>query len=278
MKRAIWLASYPKSGNTWARLLLFSLERGGVAIELGELGGYGQTIETHELMARWLEIESGDLSEAETEALRPDFHAAYFADVGPTQPYKVHDAWRRTRSGRPIFGPQETAASLYFIRDPRDVAVSWARYVGRPLDAAIDFLANPAARLGSSDRRVSTALCQRIGDWSTNAVSWIDESGLEPLVVRYEDMLAEPVAALRGMAAHIGWTASEGAIAGAVEATRFDRLAEDERRRGFAEGAPSSERFFRAGRAGGWRGVLSPEQARRIERDHGAVMARFGYL
>jgi aryl sulfotransferase len=40
----------------------------------------------------------------------------------------------------------------------------------------------------------------------------------------------------------------------------------------------SAERFFVSGRAGGWRDVLTAEQAGQIERDHRAVMMRFGYL
>ena len=97
-------------------------------------------------------------------------------------------------------------------------------------------------------------------------------------MIRYEDMISDMPGALTRMAEHLGWPVEPGAIAGAVAATQFDRLAELEKRHGFGEVPDSAQRFFVSGRAGGWRDVLTAEQAARIEQDHGAVMRRFGYL
>ncbi len=63
-----------------------------------------------------------------------------------------------------------------------------------------------------------------------------------------------------------------------MENTRFDRLARQEKKSGFQERSHKQEKFFRRGRAGSWRSMLSPAQAARIVADHGAVMERFGYL
>jgi aryl sulfotransferase len=63
-----------------------------------------------------------------------------------------------------------------------------------------------------------------------------------------------------------------------VAATRFDRLAEEEARSGFREKPESAERFFHTGRSGGWRDVLTPDQAAQIVADHEAMMHRLGYL
>jgi len=193
-------------------------------------------------------------------------------------PVKEHDAWSRTTAGRALFDAHHTHAAIYILRDPRDVAISWAHFMGRTIDWTIRYMADHGAMIRGGTRQLSTSMPQFLGRWSTHVTGWVDESGLAPLVVRYEDMHADLPRTLHRIADHIGWTVSDEAIIGAVAATRFDRLADQERRHGFGENSDTADRFFRSGRAGGWREVLTAEQAATIERDHAQVMRRFGYL
>jgi aryl sulfotransferase len=275
---AVWLASYPRSGNTWTRLALRSLQGGGEKIGFADIGRFGKLSTRRELIDRALEVDSGMLTEAETQELRPDMHEVLYARADPPPLVKTHDAWLTTPAGRPIFDARFTHAAIYLIRDPRDVVLSWASFIDWPVDNTITFMANPKASLGHATDQIGIQVRQTMGSWSSHALSWIDESGLAPLVIRYEDMLADPAQALARMAAHLGWTVDAAAIAGAVETTRFDRLADQETRHGFTEKGTRTDRFFRSGVAGAWRTQLSGEQAARIERDHEAVMTRFGYL
>jgi hypothetical protein len=98
------------------------------------------------------------------------------------------------------------------------------------------------------------------------------------LVVRYEDLLADPSTTLAGVAKFCGFEATPAAIAAAVENSDFSRLSDREAESGFLERPAGMARFFRTGRAGNWRTELSPDQIRTIEDDHGAIMRRFGYL
>lgn len=279
MSGAIWLASYPRSGNTWTRIALYSLHGGGGEVDFDEVSQFGRMASRRERVDRVLEVDSGLMTPAEMEELRPDANAALYAARYEPELCKVHDAWVRTPSGRPVFDAAFTHAAIYLVRDPRDVAVSWARFVNWPIEQSVDFLCSSSASLGTPPRLgVGTQLTQKLGSWSNHVRSWIDESGLNPLVMRYEDMLADPADALRRMAGHIGWDAPEEAVARAVELTRFDRLAAKEQREGFSERAPQSERFFHSGKSGTWRSVLTPEQVARLETEHAPMMARFGYL
>ena len=277
MSGAVWLASYPKSGNTWTRLALLSLQSDGAAIGLSDLSSFGGMATARRLFDGLLEVDSGHLTHDEIDDLRPAFHDLHFEKDEP-QLCKVHDLWFRTSAGRPVFDRRHTHAAIYLLRDPRDVAVSWARFSNLSVDWAIGYLANTRARVAANRKHIDNNIPQKLGTWSNHVTSWVDESGLEPLVVRYEDMIADMSVALTRMAHHLGWPAEPEAVAGAVMATRFERLAEQERRHGFMEMPDSAPRFFVSGRAGGWRDVLTAEQAARIEQDHGAVMRRFGYL
>jgi aryl sulfotransferase len=275
---AIWLASYPKSGNTWVRLALRSLSVGGEEIALTDIAGFGGVVIGRGMFDEFLETESGHLTGDEITLLRPTLHDVLFATGKPSAPVKVHDAWFRTTAGRALFDVHHTHATIYILRDPRDVAISWAYFMDRTIDWTIGYMADSAAMIRYGPRQLSMSVPQFLGHWSAHVSGWIDDSGLDPLVVRYEDMHADLPVALRRIADHIGWAARDEAIAGAVAATRFDRLADQERRHGFGENARTADRFFRSGRVGGWREVLTAEQAATIERDHEAVMRRFGYL
>jgi aryl sulfotransferase len=275
---AIWLASYPKSGNTWARLALRSMSAGGEDVALNDIAGFGSVVVGRGLFDEFLETESGHLTGEEITLLRPALHDVLFAAGKPPSLVKVHDAWFRTSAGRALFDAHHTHATIYILRDPRDVVVSWSRFMDRTIDWTIGSMADPTAMIRHGPRQLSGNVPQFLGHWSAHVTGWVDDSGLDPLVVRYEDMHADLPGVLRRIVHHVGWTASDEAIAGAVVATRFERLADAERRHGFAENPDTAARFFHTGRAGGWRDVLSAEQAARIERDHEAVMRRFGYL
>lgn len=274
----IWLASYPKSGNTWARVALSSLWAGGAPRALADIARFAIMPTARRLFDDWLEVEADNLTDAELARLRPLLHDALAAAHDDPLPLKVHDRWHLGDRGRAIFDRSHSRAAIYILRDPRDVAVSWARFTARSIDQTIDTMANDRATLNVGDSRILAHIPQWIGHWSAHVASWIDESDLAPLVVRYEDMHADLGAVLARIATHLGQPAPLGAVAGAVETSRFERLAREERESGFREIPDSAERFFVSGRTGGWRGVLTPRQAARIERDHEAVMRRFAYL
>jgi hypothetical protein len=96
-------------------------------------------------------------------------------------------------------------------------------------------------------------------------------------VLRYEDLIQDPVAQFSRAAGLLGLGDDRGRIERAVANASFETLASLERSGGFAEASDKTARFFREGRADQWREVLDPAQAARIEARHRAQMARFGY-
>src|SRR3546814_11984267 len=80
------------------------------------------------------------------------------------------------------------------------------------------------------------------------------------------------------VARKLGIARDEARIRRAVEFSSFKALQAQEAQSGFIEKSLHSRRFFRAGRAGGWREVLAPAQAAMMERNHTEQMRRFGYL
>jgi aryl sulfotransferase len=274
-----WLVSYPKSGNTWMRMMLASLLSDGGPIDINQLD-IRIGIATFAEMDEFLGIESCELTREEIAAARPALHGAIAAEHDePLILRKVHDRYWRTPSGDPAFVPDMSRGAIYLVRDPRDVVISYSHHRGSEIDRVIGQMADDDIALAGATLRGKEQLPQPLGAWNAHVLSWVDQAEIPTLVIRYEDMLSAPTACLAKVCAHLGIDASESGLHAATVATSFDTLSTQENASGFRERLTSATApFFRQGRAGGWREQLSTAQAERIGRDHREVMTRFGYL
>ncbi len=274
MKGIVWLASYPKSGNTWFRAFLANLLHGGeqpVDINQFGVGNFG---------ARWqyeraLGWETSELTPAELAATRLAVQEVFAREKDPT--FKVHEAFTDPRDGRPLFSGPATRAVLYFLRNPLDVAVSFSHHRGKDLDNTIRRMGNPETVLAANGEDCDLQLPQPMGTWSHHVRSWVDAPGLPVHVLRYEDMLARPQEVFTAACRFAGFPDEPDRVERALAHSSFDALRQQEQAKGFRE-AVGKRTFFRKGQAGSWREVLSPAQVSAIVQTHGEVMRRFGYL
>jgi aryl sulfotransferase len=270
-----WLASYPKSGNTWLRVVLASLLSGRPA----DINAMPQVSVIAINRARFdsaLGIESADLTREQETNLRPRAYEVWAAKAAQPLYCKTHDAYRQTPAGEPLFPTAVTLGAVCVVRDPRAVAVSLANHLAEPINKAIARMEDAAAGLSPVSRRLSPLLFQETGSWRDNIDSWL----LAPFpvhLVRYEDMHRDPHAAFGEVAAFLGLPSDRERIAAAVHAASFSRLQALERATGFVEKPIQATAFFREGRVDGWRQALTAEQASRIVASHGAIMRRCNY-
>lgn len=286
--RTVWLASYPKSGNTWMRVLLANLaaEDEG-AVDINNLVLRGGIASAREPFDQLTLLDSSLLTLEEIDALRPGVYETLVGDPcddddappadGPIRFVKAHDAYARLPGGEPLLaGARAASGAIVIVRDPRAVAPSLAHHSHIGLDEAIDFMGDPGAAFCGKRDRQHRQLRQRLRDWSGHVESWLDQTDVPVHLTRYEDLKAEPVATLSAALAFMQIDASGTAIKRAVRLSAFDNLAAQERDSGFRE-APLQRRFFRRGESDAWRDELDRAQVIRIEQDHGAMMRRLGY-
>jgi hypothetical protein len=109
-------------------------------------------------------------------------------------------------------------------------------------------------------------------------MSWIGQTDVPVHLMRYEEMLTNPLEAFGAAVRFIGWDYDAARLERAMRDSSFEAMQAQERERGFREKPPGMTTFFRKGKAGSWREELDASQVERILRDHGTVMRRLGYL
>jgi hypothetical protein len=159
---------------------------------------------------------------------------------------------------------------IFLVRDGRDVIVSGAAQWDTLTKSKQSGTTEPAAPRGIDERYFDMFLQH----W-TEAAAAFGESAAKfahTLVVRYEDMLAQPEQEATRVLRFIGADASGERTRACVSAASFERLSGGRQR-----GQEDSASFFRKGIAGDWRSKLSGEQVERFERAAGMWLREYGY-
>lgn len=270
----LWLASYPKSGNTWLRAFLHNFmrnpERPYDINKLMEMSaGESQTPLYRRLDPRpWTEYTREDVAR-----LRPLVHRELTKLAPDTVFAKTHNALLEDQ-GHPVISMDLTVGAIYVVRNPLDVAISYAHHLSVSIDEVIDLLAAAGAVTIPSEKHVY----EYLSSWSRHVESWTGRPNPRLHVVRYEDMLESPTKTFGGIARFLGIDPPRARLDKAIKQSSFKVLSQQEKTKGFIERPEKVEAFFRKGEAGQWRRDLTPEQVKRVVSDHRQQMERFGYV
>jgi hypothetical protein len=273
----VWLASYPKSGNTWTRAFLHNLiktifDEDDIQ-DINGLNRFTVSVGGRDLYAEMLGFKPTDRHREQTAAVRhriqryvaEQFEGLIFA--------KTHQALMVDR-GSTTIDFEVTAGTIYIVRNPLDVVISLAHHLGQSVDGAIAIMGTRNIELDVTETQVHEV----IGSWSQHVLSWTRKPHRAIYIMRYEDMLAAPKATFDALARHLLMSPTAAQLADAIDRSSFDKLRAQEDVDGFRERPRHAGRFFREGRAGQWKDILTAQQIDRIVRDHGEQMTRFGYL
>lgn len=268
-----WLASYPKSGNTWVRMFLNAYMSGfpldinsGFQYASGDNNpGYFQSVYCRPVT---------ELTHPEQIYIRP---AALMTAISLSACkhvcLKTHHAKVKV-DDIPLFPPKVSAGGVYIIRDPRDIAISFADH----LDSSIDETIAHMNEMEYVNEHSDSHLIHVLTTWSIHVDTWtVKNKDIPVTVIKYEDMLRRPEHEFTRILKALGVEKIDNRrLRFALEQTTFKNLQQLETNNGFRE-LGKGRKFFRKGKANQWKKILTSEQIETIEQDHGEVMKRYGY-
>jgi len=270
----IWLASYPKSGNTWTRALLHNLIRQGDSTHsINEMTGLTSTDNAPVWYEEVLGKEIVKATQAEIAEARPKVHKLIHDSSDGFVFLKTHNALV-AHLDVPLITSKWTAGAIYIVRNPLDVAISYAHHMNVSIDESIEVMGEKGRWTDTHEK----GAYQILGSWTENVESWTRKPNPSLFVMRYEDMLTKGKETFGRLCAWLNLDVDEARLLKAIELSSFDKLQSQEQEAGFKEKPQAAERFFREGKAGQWKNTLNVAQIRRIVRDHKAQMAKYGYL
>lgn len=277
-KKIVWLASYPKSGNTWFRAFLTALLGNG-DLDINEMKTDG-IFSSRDILGHFTDLDSTYLYDEEVKLLQPEiFKEAALHYQKEHLFVKIHDAYISNKAGLPIVPTEPTQCALYFIRNPLDIVGSFANHNGSTIDEAITLMNNPKGCLAkqNENRNTNPQFRQLMYDWSGHVRSWTADLPFPVMVIRYEDMLMDTPGTFKKAVQFMRLKVSSDDIIKAINESSFEKLKKKEEKEGFREKNKKSPSFFRSGSMGNWMNELTNDQAKSITDHHHEIMKTYNY-
>lgn len=200
------------------------------------------------------------------------FNANKFADIPLF--VKTHNP-NMVSNGIELLPASLTKATIYIVRDPRDVAVSFAKHIGRSVDDAIKAMSNRYNVL-TDETNTSSRVSDLLSSWDQHVNSYRSDDAHNVLFVKYEEMRDKPEKAFGAILDHAGLPKDNERIHKALELTELSRLRDMEKEKGFRESSRhAKDQFFGEGKG---KHLLTKAQKVKIENKFGRQMKAMGYL
>jgi hypothetical protein len=274
MRRITWIASYPKSGNTWVRAIVDRIVHPARPLDINALGKTAPGFSS--LAQRFVERNGIKLSGSAPGEVRrwwPEVQREICEASDNDIFIKTHNVAAKFDSG-PFPDPDSTASAIYILRDPRDVALSYAYHYKITLGLAVVALCTSSA---FNIKQEQLGLTELLMSWGEHVFGWTTLKSCPLLVLRYEDLLSDPAAGVRRIATFLNKPISPEQVDAIVAATSFQELQGQEKTHGFNESV-RPDGFFRVGTAGQWRELKDQSVFAPLIEKNARIMRLHGYL
>ena len=275
-----WLASYPKSGNTWIRMFLRSyFLSSNQKFSLNEKGMHDFEVlnfPTPEL------LKNANIDYSNFHNIAKNW--VTLQDIinlnGKLNFLKTHNG-NFNLGNYPFTNTDNTIGGIYIVRDPRDVVLSYANHFGLDNSESTNMLMDKESCEQYFDKKLNEKYLRSLmGSWSMNYLSWRHYKGRKIHLMKYEDLVENPKKNFFKMLEYINSIISinidQNKISKSVEETAFDRLQNLEESEGFIE--VGKGKFFRKGKVGEWKEKLDPKLIKKIEDHFRKEMMELDYL
>ena len=255
----IWLASYPKSGNTWVRSLLsayYYSENGNFSFDLlKNISVYPQKKYFNKKIEKPGEINSyWDISQKKIISKKKIIIL------------KTHNSLLAL-NGKNFTKPEYTLGIIYIVRDPRNVITSLKNHYDLDYEQSLDFMLNEKKYIYDIREKNDYSDFHFLSSWSNHYKSWTNNNLFKRMVIKYEDLEKNTYKTLKNLITYINGLyqvnekIDEIKINNCIKTTRFEILKHKEKKEGFSENVYSKKTkkkidFFHLGSKNKWREIV----------------------
>ena len=279
----VWLASYPKSGNTWVRSFLsaYYFSENGIFNSdlLKNIKQYpssyffNQKIDKpNEIQKYWSESQEKILSKKEFKIL------------------KTHNSLSSIDSF-PFTSPKYTIGVVYILRDPRNVISSLKNHYDLDYTESLKFMLNEKKYIydNRDSENIDYANFHFLGSWSNHYKSWVDNNLFRRMVIKYEDLIKNTYEVFRDLIVFMNTLTKlnqpidSQKLNNSIESTRFDNLKKLEENDLFNENVFSKDKkrkikFFNQGAENQWKKNIPLDLQKNINSSFETDLRKLGYL
>jgi len=281
----IWIASYPKSGNTWIRSLLSTYlytDDGNFNFNLlKKILKFPSKVYLKYFMEDFSDIKKvSDYWIAAQERIN-------LFNEKKSILLKTHSALC-TLENNSFTNKQNTQAVIYIVRDPRNVITSISNHYSLSIEESYDFMIDnkkilSSDRWGGKDFGISEVL----GSWSQHYKSWQNIKFAPILNIKYENLIDDTknslITIINFLQKFTNVKIDEKKILETIKSCNFENLRKMEIKQGFDEAAYSEKlekkvNFFHLGKENNWEKLLSPEVEKKIRKTFNNEMKELNYI
>ena len=278
----IWIASYPKSGNTWVRSLLSAYLYSDDGIFNFDLLNKIQQFPSKKYFTFFLK-DLKDIKKVSDYWIAAQDRINLLNDG--TSFLKTHSALC-TLENNSFTNKLNTKGAIYVVRDPRNVITSISHHYSLNIEESYNFIINKnnmITQWGSETFGVATIL----GSWLDHYKSWKNLKFSPILIVKYEDLVNDTkktfTSVLNSLGNLMNIDINEKRIINTVNSCQFDVLAKKEKIEGFSESVTSKKNtrkinFFYLGKKNNWKNLLDPKIEKKIKELFLDEMKELGYI
>ena len=286
MKNIIFIASYPKSGNTWVRIIISLLIYASTVSKIKNLKKFDfKKLNGIDMISKLKFFKNIDGYKLQEDGLLDSsftinnwINAQKIINKNSkTNFFKTHNMGGKI-NGKNFTNSDVCGGFIYITRDPRDIAISKAKYMNTSIDVSIERMLNDTSRIIHPGRVV-----EYVNTWENHVLSWYGTKTIPRLMLKYEEMLFDPRKSTKEIVKFININTNllikndEETINYVVENADFKSLQSLEVARGFKESTIHSN-FFRKGKSKQWEDTLTSNQIDTIEKKLQVPMEYLGYL
>jgi len=293
MKKCFWLSSYPKSGNTWLRLII-----GGLFFtESGKIENFEilKKIPKFDILKNFEFTKNISAKDHDTifanKTFDENMFLAYFKYSIEAQKrinikggnftfFKTHNA--RVKVNDTFYTNEDTSLGfIYVSRDPRDVIISYSEYLGQKYDETLDFMINGQLR---NPKKIEGKLPEIILNWGDHYNSWKNFKSVPSLFLKFENIKENPDEQISKIIFffekyyNFEFSNKDHKIKNIIKSTNFNKLKKIEQESFFPENSDNASMFFRKGSSEQWKDNLTNDQINLILTKFKSEMEELKYI